>query len=120
MKTLEMCIFVLSQLANAIPEDIESDTFGVLGEDENGREGFCDVSIIEYAGLAANLLNKFQWQETCNVPPSHEALLMLSDQGVIGVGFYNDTDGYWFDSNWSTVSEPTHWMLLPESPNAGE
>ena len=47
----------LSYLAAMSTEDIESDDFAVIGEDEQGREGYADLSIINLAEEACKALN---------------------------------------------------------------
>ena len=53
----EQCQFELGELAATEADDIDSDTFEIIGEDEQGRGGCAYVSIVELAGRAAHLLS---------------------------------------------------------------
>ncbi|MCW2479232.1 hypothetical protein [Candidatus Symbiopectobacterium sp. NZEC135] len=62
----EHCAFVLEYLSQYESEDIDSDTIDIRGEDENGCDVGCDVSITEYAGRSAKVIAAML--QACNSP----------------------------------------------------
>lgn len=53
---LERALWLLSEIACAEPDDIESNEIEVYGEDEYGREGFCSFKITDIAQQAIEVI----------------------------------------------------------------
>jgi len=53
---VNLVIWELFELANSEPENIESNDLEIMGEDEQGRDGYCTVQITEVAGRAVALI----------------------------------------------------------------
>ena len=49
-------LWELSELENSEPENIESNDLEIMGEDEQGMDGYCTVQITEVAGRAVALI----------------------------------------------------------------
>lgn len=57
---IETIKWKLTELGAAEPEQIESNDYEILGEDEQGRDGYCTVQINEVANEALELIEYLQ------------------------------------------------------------
>ncbi|MFI8479680.1 hypothetical protein ACIGCM_03825 [Pseudomonas sp. NPDC078700] len=55
-KQAEQCIFVLREIGSLEPDDISGDDIDLRFEDANGCDTGCDVSIVDYAEKAADII----------------------------------------------------------------
>lgn len=97
--------------------DIQKEAEKYFGETSDGKGVVTLADCIKFAESVRDMVEP-SWLETCNIPPDQEPIILLNANGMIEQGFYDDESGYWFDSNWSGYPDPTHWMPLPELPEA--
>ena len=60
---IEWIKWQLNDLAATPAEDIETGSFEVYGEDEQGREGSCEVEIPDLAQQALDVIKQLQGQQ---------------------------------------------------------
>ncbi len=57
---IEVIKWKLSELANSEPENIEDNDLEIIGEDEQGRDGYCTVQITDLASETLELIEYLQ------------------------------------------------------------
>ena len=57
---IEVIKWKLSELANSEPENIESNDLEIMGEDDQGRDGYSTVQITDLANEALELFEDLQ------------------------------------------------------------
>ena len=57
---IETIKWKLTELANSDPENVEGNEYEILGEDEQGRDGYCTVKITDVAEQALALISHLQ------------------------------------------------------------
>jgi len=58
------------------------------------------------------------WISTKDIPAPNEKYVLLASKGQIFIGRYDKGYDLFFDDETCRLPTPTHWMPLPENPNA--
>lgn len=65
------------------------------------------------------LLDKSQWQPIETAPKDEEWVMLLDDPELIPVfALWDEDAGEWITAGTRKVVHPTHWMPLPDPPEA--
>lgn len=75
------------------------------------------TAVLEQGVEFARLTRRIEmWQPIETAPKNGSSILLATPKGRIADGFWSPIYGVW---SWPYVMvEPTHWMPLPERPNA--
>lgn len=80
--------------------------------------------------LGANFGENMEWQPIETAPKDADVLLYCPERGVVRGAWRDDKYStkprpYWtndreslWGKTWTRADQPTHWMPLPEAPNA--
>lgn len=125
MKSLNTCIMVMRQIGSTPQDDIEQDSFEIIFEDESGREGFSEISIVDYADIAASHLENQQWREIESAPKDKLLIGLITKKNIVGHKIravaeiaYCPVSERWYSPVTDYEIKATHWMPLPTAPES--